>query len=90
MYGDQAGDPSLHPLALQGQRGRADKEGRLQRSNILWPQDMASSQPDRSHVREGRPRSVEPVPLFHALCCPPEASFGCSQLEARAQLENPQ
>ncbi|GAB1293733.1 ER membrane protein complex subunit 8 [Apodemus speciosus] len=45
---------------------RTDKEGRLQRSNILWPQDMARSQPDRSH-----------------------ASFGCSQLEARGQLENP-
>lgn len=88
LHRDQASDSSLHPLALQGQRGRADKEGHLQRSNILWPQDMASSQPDRSHVREGRPRSVVLMSLFHALCCPPEASFGCSQLEARGQLES--
>lgn len=57
---DQTGDSSLHPSALQGHRGRAGKEGHFQRSNILWPQDMASSQPDR----EGRSRSVSTdVPL---------------------------
>lgn len=83
MCRDQASDSSLHPSALQGQPGRAGKEGHLQRSNILWPQDMASSQPDRSHVREGRPRSVDTdVPLP----CPLLSSRGFLWLQpARSQ-----